>query len=97
VAVYNYTGKRGQVRLSLAPDDWFSLAGDKPEKSLVFENDRVGGSQFTIGAKRIGKFKLTLKAELEGKPSRADIVIRQIEVVPNGRQQTVAFNGRVEG
>jgi uncharacterized protein YfaS (alpha-2-macroglobulin family) len=97
VAVYNYTGKRGHVCLRLAPDDWFSLASDPPEKSLVVENDRVGGSQFTIEAKRIGKFKLTLKAELDGLARRADIVIREIEVVPNGRQQTVAFNGRVEG
>jgi uncharacterized protein YfaS (alpha-2-macroglobulin family) len=97
VAVYNYSGKRGEVRLKLAPDDWFSLTGDAAEKSLFVENDRVGGSQFTIEAKRIGKFKLTLKAELEGSAKRADIVIREIEVVPNGRQQTVAFNGRVEG
>ncbi|HYL77786.1 MAG TPA: MG2 domain-containing protein [Bryobacteraceae bacterium] len=96
VAVYNYSGTRGQVRLQLAPGDWFSLAGDTDEKSLAVENDRVGGSQFTIEAKRIGKFKLTLKAELEGSVKRADIVIRDIEVVPNGRQQTVAFNGRVE-
>jgi uncharacterized protein YfaS (alpha-2-macroglobulin family) len=96
VAVYNYTGKRGQVRLRLAPDDWYSLASDKPDKSLVVENDRVGGSQFTIGAKRIGKFKLTLKAEMEGPARRADIVIREIEVVPNGREQAVAFNGRLE-
>jgi uncharacterized protein YfaS (alpha-2-macroglobulin family) len=97
VAVYNYSGKRGEVRLKLTPDDWFSLTGDVPEKSLFVENERVGGSQFTIEAKRIGKFKLTLKAELEGPAKRADIVIREIEVVPNGRQQTVAFNGRVEG
>jgi uncharacterized protein YfaS (alpha-2-macroglobulin family) len=97
VAVYNYSGKRGQVHLQLAPDDWFSLAGDTAEKNLVVENDRVGGSQFTIEAKRIGKFKLTLKAELEGSVKRADIVIREIEVVPNGRQQTVVFNGRMEG
>jgi len=96
VAVYNYSGKRGQARLQLVPDDWFSLAGDTPEKNLIVENDRVGGSQFTIEAKRIGKFKFTLKAELEGS-KRADIVVREIEVVPNGRQQTMVFNGRVEG
>jgi uncharacterized protein YfaS (alpha-2-macroglobulin family) len=96
VAVYNYSGKRGEVRLKLTPDDWFSLSGDAPEKSLFVENDRVGGSQFTLQAKRIGKFKLTLKAELEGSAKRADIVIREIEVVPNGHQQTITFNGRVE-
>ena len=96
VAVYNYSGKRGPVHLQLVADDWFSLAGDTPEKSLLVENDRVGGSQFTIEAKRIGKFKFTLKAELEGS-KRSDIVIREIEVVPNGRQQAMVFNGRVEG
>ncbi len=96
VAVYNYSGKRGEVRLKLTPDDWFSLTGDAPGKSLFVENDRVTGSQFTIEAKRIGKFKLTLKAELEGTVKRADIVVREIEVVPNGRQ-TMVFNGRVEG
>ena len=97
VAVYNYSGKRGQVHLKLAPEDWFALAGDTAEKSLIVENDRVGGSQFAIEAKRIGKFKFTLKAEMEGSAKRADIVIREIEVVPNGREQTMVFNGRVEG
>jgi len=97
VAIYNYSGTRGQVRLKLAAEEWFSLVGDKSEKNLLVENDRVAGSQFTIEAKRIGKFKLTLKAEMDGSAKRADIVIREIEVVPNGRQQTVAFNGRVEG
>jgi len=56
----------------------------------------VGGSQFTIEAKRIGKFKLTLKADLEGPTKWAGIVIHEIEVVPNGRQQTMVFNGRLE-
>jgi alpha-2-macroglobulin-like protein len=60
------------------------------------ESGRVGGSQFTLEAKRIGKFKLTLQAEMDGPSKRADIVVREIEVVPNGRSQTVAFNGRLE-
>jgi len=96
VAVYNYSGASGEVRLHLQPSDWFGLAGDEPDKSLSVESGRVAGSQFTIEAKRIGKFKLTLKAELDGPTKRADIVVREIEVVPNGRAQTVAFNGRLE-
>lgn len=96
VAVYNYTGERGLVRLTVVPEDWFSIANATSETRVTVENDRVGGSQFTIEAKRIGKFKLTLKAEMEGSMKRADIVVREIEVVPNGRQQTVAFNGRLE-
>src|SRR6185369_9349971 len=65
VAVYNYTGTRGLVRLKVAPDDWFSLVGETSDKRLMVENDRVEGSQFTIEAKRIGKFKFTLKAEMD--------------------------------
>ena len=31
-----------------------------------------------------------------GGGNRADIVVREIEVVPNGREQTEVFNGRLE-
>ena len=96
VAVYNYSGSRGEVHLQLQQDDWFSLVGDAPEKSLAVDSGRVGGSQFTIEAKRTGKFKLTLSARMDGQASRADIVVREIEVVPNGREQSMAFNGRLD-
>ena len=96
VAIYNYSGARGEVRLRLQQSEWFSLVGDEADKSLSVESGHVGGSQFTIEAKRIGKYKLTLTAEMGGTAKRADIVIREIEVVPNGRPQTMAFNGRLE-
>src|SRR5207247_3748283 len=57
---------------------------------------RVGGSQFTIEARHIGKFKLTLAARMNGAAGRADIVVREIEVVPDGREQNVVYNGRLE-
>jgi uncharacterized protein YfaS (alpha-2-macroglobulin family) len=95
VAVYNYSGSRGNVSLRLQQDDWFS--GEDPlDKTLAVDSGRVGASQFTIEAKRIGKFKLTLKAQMDDPVKRADIVVREIEVVPNGREQTVAFNGRLD-
>ena len=96
VAIYNYSGSRGNVRLHLEQNEWFSLDGDAAEKTVAVESNRVGASQFTIEAKHIGKFKLTLRSELDGGAKRADIVVREIEVVPNGREQTIAFNGRVE-
>ena len=34
---------------------------------------------------------------MQGGAKREDIVIREIEVVPNGREQSVAFNGRLDG
>ena len=96
VAIYNYSGSPGDVSLHLDADSWFSLVDDVGEKSVAVESSRVGGSQFTIDAKRIGKFKLTLSARMKGGADRADVVVREIEVIPNGREQNLVFNGRLE-
>ena len=96
VAIYNYSRERGDVSLKLQPDDWFSLVEDVGEKSVAVDSAHVGGSQFALEAKRIGKFKLTLSARMKGGVERADIVVREIEVIPNGREQNLVFNGRLE-
>jgi hypothetical protein len=96
VAVYNYSGAAGDVNLQLQADDWFSLVDDLAEKNVTVDSARVGGAQFTLEAKRIGKFKLTLGARMKGGANRADIIVREIEVIPNGREQSVVFNGRLE-
>ncbi len=96
VAVYNYSDSRGDVGLKLEANDWFSLVDDVAEKSVAVDSGRVGGSQFTLQANRIGKFKLTLSARMKGGANRADIVVREIEVIPNGREQNFVFNGRLE-
>lgn len=96
VAVYNYSGGRGDVSLKLQPDDWYGLVDDSAEKTVSVDSGRVGGSEFTLEAKRIGKFKLMLSANMDGKSNRQDIVVREIEVVPNGREQSLVFNGRLE-
>lgn len=96
VAVYNYSGSEGDVNLQLQADNWYALADDVPEKNVTVESSRVGGSQFTIEARRIGKFKLTLSARMKGAAGRADIIVREIEVIPNGREQNLVFNGRLE-
>ena len=101
VAIYNYSDSRGDVNLKLQSDDWFSLVEDTGEKSVTVDSARVGSSQFTLEARRIGKFKLTLAARMQGgtdraDSNRADIVVREIEVIPNGREQSLVFNGRLE-
>jgi uncharacterized protein YfaS (alpha-2-macroglobulin family) len=96
VAVYNYAGDRGDVTLTLQPDDWFSLVDDNAEKSVAVDAGRVAGSEFTLEAKRIGRFKLTLSARMKGAAEREDIVVREIEVIPNGREQNMVFNGRLD-
>ncbi len=106
VAIYNYSDSRGDVNLQLQDSDWFALVDDSGEKSVTVDSARVGSSQFTLEAKRIGKFKLTLAARMKGGADhfsndradndRADIVVREIEVIPNGREQSLVFNGRLE-
>jgi len=101
VAIYNYSDSRGDVNLKLQSDDWFSLVDDSGEKSVGVDSARVGSSQFTLEARRIGKFQLTLAAHMQGGSNRADngradIVVREIEVIPNGREQSLVFNGRLE-
>jgi len=96
VAVYNYSGARGDVNLRLHAEDWYSLVEDNFEKTVAVDSGSVGGSQYTLEAKRIGKFKLTLAAKMNGGANRADIVVREIEVIPNGREQSQVFNGRLE-
>jgi alpha-2-macroglobulin-like protein len=95
VAIYNYSGVNGEASLQLQPADWYSLVNDSAAKTVPVESGRVGGSQFTIEARRIGKFKLTLSARIKNQPN-ADIVVREIEVVPNGREQETVSNGRLE-
>jgi uncharacterized protein YfaS (alpha-2-macroglobulin family) len=96
VAIYNYSGLAGDVTLHLQPEDWFSLVGDVADKSIALNSARVGESQFTIQANRIGKYKLTLSARTKDDPTRADVVVREIEVIPNGREEALVFNGRLE-
>ena len=74
VAIYNYSGKSGNVSLKLQPtDDWYSLADDTADKTVSVDSGRVGGSQFTLTANRIGKFKLTLSAHMDGPTAPAKI------------------------
>jgi hypothetical protein len=99
-AVYNYTGSAGDVELTLQPDtdsgDWYSLVDDNAAKNLHVDAGQVGGARFTLQANRIGQFKLTLSAHMTGSSERRDIVVREIEVVPNGREQDQVFNGTID-
>ena len=68
VAIYNYTGANGKVSLNLQKDAWFDLVEDSSSKEVPVAAAQVGGSQFSIQANKIGKFKLTLSARMAGTP-----------------------------
>lgn len=95
VAVYNYANHGGDVNLVLEPEDWFSLDG-AGKRTVSVAAGQVAASHFTIEAKKIGKFKLTLTGRMHGGSQREDTVVREIEIVPNGEAKETVFNGRLE-
>jgi A-macroglobulin TED domain/Alpha-2-macroglobulin family/Carboxypeptidase regulatory-like domain/A-macroglobulin receptor binding domain/MG2 domain len=95
VAVYNYADHGGDVDLKLQPEDWFSLDG-ADEQSVSVGAGQIGAAQFTIEAKKIGKFKFTLTGRMRSGSEREDTVEREIEVVPDGEAQEIVFNGRLD-
>ncbi len=98
VAVYNYSGNSGRVSVHLQPSSWYTLDVDAASKTVTVDSGRVAGTQFTLVAKQIGKFKLTVTARMEGAgaDARQDVIVREIEVIPNGREQDEVFNDRLE-
>ena len=94
VAIYNYADKGDNVQLQLQPEDWFDLPDGHTHKDVNVAANTVGSSFFTIQARHIGKFKLTLAAHMG---NRQDTVVREIEVVPDGQPREIVFNGRLDG
>lgn len=94
VAVYNYQDHSGDVTLNLEPEDWFSLDGTD-KQTLSVAAGQIAAAQFTIEAKKIGKFKLTLTGRMRGGSEREDTVVREIEIVPNGEAKETVSNGRL--
>ena len=96
VAVYNYSGERGDVSLKL------NLTTGSPSRTTL--PTRTSPSTPTVSAARNSPSKRSASANsssrssagMKGTANRADIVIREIEVVPNGREQNTVFNGRLE-
>jgi uncharacterized protein YfaS (alpha-2-macroglobulin family) len=98
VAVYNYLNDAQDVELKLKQEDWFTLVGDNEVKQVRVGAGEVTASSYRIQAKRLGNNKLTVYARLLNRNSVAngDAISRQIEVVPNGEQQNVVVNDRLE-
>ena len=95
VAVYNYSGKRGEVSLSFNPKIGSRSTTIprkeprrriRPRRRLAVHIQRQAHRQIQAHPLRPHE-----------RPPTADIVVREIEVVPNGREQNLVFNGRLEG
>jgi hypothetical protein len=102
VAIYNYLKEPQSVRLELEREPWFGTPNDPfiPDlppnavrKTKQLEANSVGVVYFTITVKELGWHKLTIKA-FGSKMS--DAVRREIEVVPNGQEQTFVINDSLD-
>ena len=96
VGVYNYSGEAATSLLNFNTKTGFlsitTLLTRASRSTPARWADRSSLSRPSV----IGKFKLTLTARMKGAANRADIVVREIEVVPNGREQSEVFNGHLD-
>jgi len=94
IAIYNYLPGTQDVRLKLTEEDWFELVDDIPEKTVTLNSGQVDVVYFTLKVKTIGWHTLTLTAYGSEK---SDAIARRIEVLPDGKQIELTWNGRLDG
>ncbi|RKY03960.1 MAG: hypothetical protein DRP55_00150, partial [Spirochaetes bacterium] len=92
IAIYNYLKKPQKVRLEIKKEDWFVLK-DKPIKEIKLKPNEVTSIYFTIKAKKIGLFNLTVTAIGD---RISDGIKRAIKVVPDGKKIEVVRSGRLK-
>lgn len=99
VAIYNYRDQEQLVNVTLEPGDWYALNGDSATKQVRVPAGQVGSASFQIRATKAGRQSLSAKAVLESpEAGRAagDAVVREIEVVPEGREANLVVNGQLK-
>jgi alpha-2-macroglobulin-like protein len=95
VAVYNYSGSRRRRLQLQAGRLVLARQTTSPTKPSPSNPAAWAASQFTWKQAH-RQVQAHAGRRMTGASSRADIVVREIEVVPNGREQSVVFNGRLE-
>jgi len=93
IVVYNYLKKPQRVRLEMDKGDWFELKGGTVQEMTLDPNE-VSATYYRIKVKGLGNRTLQVRADGS---SMSDAIKRQIEVLPDGKEQNVAYNGRLEG
>ena len=97
VAVYNYSGMRGDVDLKLAAGGLVFTGQDASEQSRP--RRRRAGRRGAIHHRSQEDRQVQTDADrpyVRRSRKREDTVVREIEVVPNGEAKEIVFNGRLE-
>lgn len=91
IMVYNYLDTQQSVTVTLIDDPWFTLTSET-SKDVVVPPGYVSSVSFNITADKVGWHTVTVSGEsLEA----SDMVVRPIEVVPDGMKEETLFNGEV--
>ncbi|MEM4293107.1 MAG: alpha-2-macroglobulin family protein [Thermoplasmata archaeon] len=92
VMVYNYKNETLDVTVNLRRESWFQLYSNSTQ-TIQLPPNSVSSLYFEIRALKVGVHKLFVSAE---GASIWDAVLRDVEVVPDGRIVSKIINGRIE-
>ncbi|MEM3525377.1 MAG: alpha-2-macroglobulin family protein [Thermoplasmata archaeon] len=92
VMVYNYKNETLDVTVHLRQDSWFELYSNSTQ-ILQIPANTVSSLYFEIRALKVGIHQLFVSAE---GTNVWDAVLRDVEVVPDGKMVSEIINGRIE-
>ncbi len=92
VAIYNYLDARQTIELEVTKEPWFELQG-LDHMQVTLDPEEVRAVYFPIIAKKVGYQTFTITARGS---SKSDAVARQVEIVPDGKECILSYNGRLK-
>ena len=93
IAIYNYLPSKQNIRLELTQEPWFELVEESAERQITLQKDQVSVVYYRLKVKDIGWHKLTMHAYGD---KMSDAILRQIEVIPDGKEFHVSQSDRLE-
>ena len=93
VVVYNYLKQTQRVRLELKSAPWFELKGNRVLEMQLAPSE-VAASYYRIKVKDLGRRTLEVRADGS---QMSDAIRRELEVLPDGQEQNLVTNGRLDG
>ncbi len=92
VVLYNYLNRPQKVKLTLAKESWFTLAGDS-EQIIELQPNEVRSTRYTLKVEKVGTHRLRVTA-LAG--AVGDAIEREIDVVPDGTKVETVHSGSLD-
>jgi uncharacterized protein YfaS (alpha-2-macroglobulin family) len=95
IVVYNYRKQPQRVRLELKAASWFELMNQQSRvQELRLEPQEVRATYYRVRVRELGRRMFEVRADGS---SMSDAIRREIEVLPDGQEQNLVANGRLQG